>query len=147
MTKLSIQPWLLCLTIITFLLELGYKVLEKKVILIVSRVYSKNTYIQTIRSYEEQSQYLNWFIFSDHVVPPPSINPNLSSQRSTKAFLLTQIFPISYPSVLLTRSSHGYFVSRNKSSISSGPCCNILDGTLFTAFCACRFDSTLQVYI
>ena len=103
--------------------------------------------IIVIKNYEEPSQYLNWFIFSDHVVPPPSINPNLSSQRCTKAFLLTQIFPISYPSVLLTRSSHGYFVSRNKSSISSGPCCNILDGTLFTAFCACRFDSTLQVSI
>ena len=49
MTKLSIQPWLLRLTITTFLFELGYKVLEKKVILIVSRSYSKNTYIQTFK--------------------------------------------------------------------------------------------------
>ena len=66
-------------------------------------------------------------------MPPPFVNPNLSSEKYTKKIEPIQNIFVSYTSILSTRSNHGYYIPGNKSSKPSRARRNFLGRAFLTA--------------
>lgn len=76
--------------------------------------------------------FLIYFIIG-YVMPPPFVDPNLSSEEYTKKREQIQVIFVSNTSILSTRSNHGNNFPKNKSSKPSRARRNFLGRAFFTA--------------